>query len=224
MIIDLSKKGREFAIVFRTFGTDMDNVQRELNLFCEGKHPLYPNVRFDGSGTSQDLRLHKENCGRIAYNMKPNPELTWGTFRMEGDDEKKVPDSNLETVVGYRGVFRSIKAKAMKGITTGISDDYMWWHENNERAEFGKLFLVDQGDGSCHQMFFDDNLENGDLNIVDCRDVETLDPISYKDAFRIYVDFADSYGIICNEKWFINSVAAMEEKRQDLLKSLPIFC
>merc|ERR550534_2452089 len=145
MIIDLSNKGRLFAIVFRTFGTDMNNVQRELNLFCEGKHPCYPNVRFDGSGDSQDLRLYKENLGRIAYNMKPKPRLTWGAIRKPENDERKADDLNLETVSGYRGVFRSIHAKAMKGITTGISDDYMWWHENHERAEFGKLFLVDPG-------------------------------------------------------------------------------
>jgi len=217
MIIDLSKKGRQFAIVFRTFGTDMDNVQRELNLFCEGKHPCYPNVRFDGSGDSQDLRLYKENCGKIAYNMKPKPKLRWGTIRKPEDDEKQVIDSSTETIEGYRGVFHSIRSKAMKGITIGISDDYMWWHENNECADFGKLFLIEREDDSVHEMFFDDNLAKGDLTIVNCRDLKSFDPVPYKDAFRIYVDFANSYGIISDGMWFINAIEAMEKARQALL-------
>jgi len=212
LIIGLTKKARTFTIVFRTFGTDMDNVQKELNLFCEGKHPCYPNVCFDGSGNSQDLRLHKENCGRIAYDKKPKPKLTWGTFR-KPEDEEESSDSKYETIEGYIEVFNSIKNKALKGLTTGISDDYFWWAENNGNSDFGKLFLVDRKDESCHQMFFDDNICKGDLSIVDCRDLQTLEPIPFDDAFRVYVDFADSYGIISDEKWFIKAIEAMERKR-----------
>jgi len=224
LIIDLSKKGRKFTLVFRTFGTDMDNVQKELNLFCEGKHPYYPNVRFDGSGDSQDLRLHKENCGKISYDMKPKPKLTWGAFRnSENWRYRESTDSKCKTIEGDREVFDSIKTKAMKGLTTGISDDWRWWHRNNKRSEFGKLFLIEQEDESCHQMFFDDNINEGDLAIVDCRDLQTLDPIPYENAYKVYVEFADSYDIITDKRWFIKAIGEMELKRY-LESSCSVIC
>jgi hypothetical protein len=213
MIIDLTKKGRKFSIVFRTYGTDLNHVQKELNLFCEGKHPCYRNVRFDGSGKSRDLRLHDENCGKIAYDMKPKPKLTWGNFRNAENWGKVALESKCEPIEGNRQVFDSIKTKAMKGLTTGISDDWRWWHVNNSCAQFGKLFLIEQEDKSCHQMFFDDNVGKGDLKIVNCRDLRTLDPVPYDDAFKVYVECADSYSIILDKMWFVKAIEAMEKKR-----------
>jgi hypothetical protein len=31
----------DFALQFRTFGEDVNEVAQEFNAFCEGKHPLY---------------------------------------------------------------------------------------------------------------------------------------------------------------------------------------
>lgn len=51
-IMELDKAKRDFAVVFRTFGTDGSLVTEEHNMFCEGRHPLYPGCRFDGTGTA----------------------------------------------------------------------------------------------------------------------------------------------------------------------------
>ena len=54
MMISLKKARREFAIVFRTFGTNLDKIILEFNKFCQGEHPCYngknnfPLARFDG--------------------------------------------------------------------------------------------------------------------------------------------------------------------------------
>ena len=32
----------DFRIIFRTYGTDIDRVAEEYNLYCEGKHPVFP--------------------------------------------------------------------------------------------------------------------------------------------------------------------------------------
>lgn len=40
-LIYLKKLGRDFAVVFRTFGTDFDNMIWEFNKFCSGQHPCY---------------------------------------------------------------------------------------------------------------------------------------------------------------------------------------
>jgi hypothetical protein len=49
MVIELDRREWDFRIIFRTFGVDIANIAKEFNMFCEGKHPLYPNVRMDGS-------------------------------------------------------------------------------------------------------------------------------------------------------------------------------
>ncbi len=63
MIEYLVSESTEFRILFRTFGTDIANVAREFNLFCEGRHPYHRSSlphKLDGSDPlyRRDLRLH----------------------------------------------------------------------------------------------------------------------------------------------------------------------
>jgi hypothetical protein len=61
MIQDLVKDGLEFSLIIRTFGIDIDEIAEELNSFCEGKHPDYPNVKFNGQDGTIDLRVNSKN-------------------------------------------------------------------------------------------------------------------------------------------------------------------
>jgi hypothetical protein len=40
-LIYLKKAKKEFAIVFRTYGNEINNVVFEFNKFCNGEHPCY---------------------------------------------------------------------------------------------------------------------------------------------------------------------------------------
>ena len=59
----LKKAKREFAVVFRTFGSDHANFVYEFNRFCSGEHPAFngrnntPLVKFDGSKNCKELRF-----------------------------------------------------------------------------------------------------------------------------------------------------------------------
>lgn len=72
-IIYLKKAKREFAIVFRTFGKDLENVVFEFNKFCNGDHPCYsgrggtPQVKFDGSKNVKDLRIKSKVQHGVYY-------------------------------------------------------------------------------------------------------------------------------------------------------------
>lgn len=61
VLIELKRQGRSFTLLFRTYGLDLAKVQKELNALCEGKHPLYPDVRMDGSDGEADYRMHLES-------------------------------------------------------------------------------------------------------------------------------------------------------------------
>ena len=59
----LKKQKKEFAITFRTFGKDLDNVVYEFNRFCNGDHPCFngrnnmPLVKMDGAKNTKDFRF-----------------------------------------------------------------------------------------------------------------------------------------------------------------------
>lgn len=77
MILHLVEEGRDFTIVFRTYGIDtltvgasyvcfcgvdvraIGQVCDEFNRFCEGLHPLFPKVQLNGENGTRDLRVHK---------------------------------------------------------------------------------------------------------------------------------------------------------------------
>lgn len=40
LLVNLRKQKRNFALIFRTFGSDYDQVELEFNRFCDGTHPL----------------------------------------------------------------------------------------------------------------------------------------------------------------------------------------
>lgn len=53
----LAAQERDFTLVFRTFGTDIEEVVDEISMFATGQHPDYPNVLMDGSDGRTDLRM-----------------------------------------------------------------------------------------------------------------------------------------------------------------------
>lgn len=59
LFIELEKKKYEYTMIIRTFGTDIKEIQEEFNEFCDGKHHDYPNVLFNGTNGTKDLRVSK---------------------------------------------------------------------------------------------------------------------------------------------------------------------
>ena len=63
LLMYMKKQKREFAIVFNTFGSELDNVIYEFNKFCTGEHPCFNGrngaslVKLDGSKNSKDFRI-----------------------------------------------------------------------------------------------------------------------------------------------------------------------
>jgi hypothetical protein len=56
LLLHLDRTGRDFTVVFRTFGTDITDVVEEVNMFASGTHPSYPGVQLAGQGRT-DLRI-----------------------------------------------------------------------------------------------------------------------------------------------------------------------
>lgn len=52
-------------------------------------------------------------------------------------------------------------------------------------------------------MFFDDNIERDRAHIIDVRDIDTFDPISFQDALNRVMVRVEPYEAIMNEDYFI---------------------
>lgn len=87
-MMSLKKQKKEFAIVFRTFGSDLPNVITEFNKFVTGEHPCYcgrnntPIVRFDGTKGTKNFVINQEHTGLFYRNGNDIEETTLitGTF------------------------------------------------------------------------------------------------------------------------------------------------
>lgn len=95
LLIFLKKQKREFSVVFRTYGEDLDRVVWEFNQFCEGKHPCFsgrngtPMIKFDGSKGTKDLRLTEGVQKGLYYRFSSeftDTKLLQGTFNRKTND------------------------------------------------------------------------------------------------------------------------------------------
>ena len=61
------KQKREFSVIFRSMGSELEKIVWEFNQFCIGQHPCFsgrngtPLVKFDGSKGTKDLRIKSAN-------------------------------------------------------------------------------------------------------------------------------------------------------------------
>lgn len=69
-LLYLKKNKRDFSVVFRTHGRELDTTIEEFNLFCDGKHPAFNGkngthlVTFNGSKrTAKDMRIKQKQTG-----------------------------------------------------------------------------------------------------------------------------------------------------------------
>jgi len=71
----------DFDIVFRTFGTDIIDLSKEYNRFCEGRHPMFNGrngtvfVKMDGSEGGKDYRENRSFTGYLKR-ASDSPEET----------------------------------------------------------------------------------------------------------------------------------------------------
>jgi len=182
-----------FAILFRSFGADHDSIRQEWNAFCELKHPIFSNLirdlgPMDGSVPGiPDRRLQRMHT---LYRDVEGPVLvldtvtngparaTWDTWAKEKPRPQTDTRNGREfikrelraaTVDGYTGIRHFMEQHLREEGTAAIKDDWAWWFYNGQTAAAGKLLTLIGGDTPTQQLFFDDNIEDDDARIVDCR-------------------------------------------------------
>jgi hypothetical protein len=185
LLLYLKEAGRSFCLCFRTFGVDLLDVAQELNMFCEGQHPLFPGVVMDGSDGQPDYRLPYDDSRRFGtfFRDRENGDiaLVMGTVEQPGEGQyrkeaasldfyKRFPDATV--ICGSEAVQKFLWDTSMVSGTLGIRDYFQYWKANGMTAQGGKpLFYAPYRSTKVHQIFFDDNIRYGDAYIVNAIDV-----------------------------------------------------
>jgi hypothetical protein len=229
MLIYLKKQKREFSVVFRTFGEDLEKCIWEFNQFCEGKHPCFsgrngtPMIKFDGTKGTKDLRLKDDNQRGLFYRFSSDFEDTkflQGTSKRETNDFDKL--QSLMMTEAYEDLslrddpisaYLEILAVLQKNTTMAVQDDYQNWKENDFHCEAGKPLYIDQADYGTHHIFFDDNADEGEDCIVDVRDVITKQILTYDQFINKYVVRVEPHRAIMEVDYFIKQIEFAEQNR-----------
>ncbi|XP_069382167.1 uncharacterized protein [Paralichthys olivaceus] len=143
LLKDLVQEGWEFAILFRTFGTDLPRVLRAVHrALNEGAHPLFPDL--------PDLKINVNMTpGKIRCSKK-------GIVLSRAEDRVSSRD-------GERGLYQYFSSVQGLG---GFQDHFDWWASNTFSIRGGKPLWVDPFDQSVQHIFIDDNMRQDDEDTI----------------------------------------------------------
>ncbi|XP_008286483.1 uncharacterized protein LOC103362016 [Stegastes partitus] len=143
LLRDLVQEGRDFAVVFRTFGSDLPRVLRAVHrALSEGTHPLFPDL--------PDLKLSVDlTPGKIRCNRK-------GTVLSRAEERVSTRD-------GERSLYQYFSSVQGLG---GFQDHYDWWVTNTFSIRGGKPLWVDPFDHHVQHIFIDDNIRQNDEDTI----------------------------------------------------------
>lgn len=140
----LLSQNREFAIVFRTFGTDLSRALKTTEVTLSGQHPQYQHLQ------TKHLPLTMVP-GKIRCNKK-DVVLTLGSERISIKSDPKALYhyfSSLEGIVGFQ-------------------DHFDWWARNSFSSHGGKPFWIDPSETGIQHIFIDDNIRLNDAESIIC--------------------------------------------------------
>jgi len=220
LLLRLKRDKRSFTLVFRTFGEDLQSVVAELNLFCEGSHPLYPGKRMDGSDGETDYRIKPEDpdtCGTF-YRDDDTVALIMGSW--QSPEREKVPSikfyDNIPGVIVHKGDYQQMYAfllkKCSKPGAMALRDYFPYWKGKEMSAEGGKLLFYDVcPDAETHFIFFDDNIRYSNAYIVDTKHACPNSKVPFiASLLQSHICRAEPLESILDSDYFVKHVARLE--------------
>ena len=162
-LTELTKRGREFTAVIRTFGVDISEVVDAINAFAQGRHP-WASCRYEGCG---DLVLPLSRVWQGRYgdgqNVLDKPEDLQGNREAVFSIRRAELNDSAEEVYGLweeEKVLEAMELKDHERVVVACQDHYLWWRNNGYKPAAGKPLWITEDDTSVHHIFFDDNIHN----------------------------------------------------------------
>ncbi|XP_062829834.1 uncharacterized protein LOC103281301 [Anolis carolinensis] len=197
LLESLHREGRHFAVIFRTFGTDLPRVLRAVNCALEGQHPLFPSL--------QEISLPVDlSPGMIRCN-KRKVVLTHRTERLSTED-------------GGRKMYAYFSSR--EGLC-GFQDHFDWWAKNQFSSQGGKPLLIDPHDANVHHIFIDDNIRLDDSDTIVHQQVFSrkescnLQTVPTSELYNVCLVQTDLLEAIANKNYFCRCIRRCEENYEN---------
>lgn len=214
----LVEEGREFAVIFRTYGNDVQSVLKSIRSainhampFCDTLESLAEDIGDD----IYSLKRDQSNSKMFTMHRKRNER----TGVCDNDNESCHVLSDNEMYTWFTEV---------NGIV-GIKDNVEDWYQNNFDSSKGKPLWVDHNDPNVHHIFFDDNIRPGSHDSIlnlrlrdkssgnEFRVVDKADEYLFKDVNLVPVNFTEA---ILDENYFVEKMCLCEENYSKRLDSV----
>jgi len=118
----------------------------------------------------------------------------------------------------FNRIYTDLMSRARKHKTLAVQDHYEYWAANRERAECGKLFLLDRRDRCVHQIFFDDNLHLSEYakgkGIVDARDAASGESLPVPPLMNRHLVKVEPLLAILQDDYYVRALGLCEENFQ----------
>lgn len=208
-IYHLAESGRDFAIVFRTFGLDAPNVIKSLEHGLNGNHPAYRK--------SLNIEVN-ENIGTVKRSAEKPTVFTFTS-----------KDGQTKDFIGDRAIYDMLSQST--GIS-GFRDDVHYWLENSYHHETSKPHIIDPFDQNVQHIFFDDNYRAyEDDSIIDVRlfesrdaeDARSLTKAEVAQFDNVCLVQADLMKCIEDENYYVDRIRECEQNYSAFLKRWTTF-
>jgi hypothetical protein len=167
------------------------------------------------------MLIDYHNLGYMSRSLAET-SLVLGTLKRHPENESieefhsgRIEEGQVTIYNDFASIYVAMQESLYKSASFAISDDYNYWNSNGEKAEFGKLMLVDENDYSVQHIFFDDNIDLETSKIVDVRDMVTGEALPFKKCINKYIFRVDPYRAIVENDYFYKSILICEETRSE---------
>ncbi|KAL4225733.1 hypothetical protein ACF0H5_016422 [Mactra antiquata] len=192
----LIQNDKNFAVIFRTFGSDARSVLSSIKDAILKKMPFSDQLHVLGNDISEHI-----------YSLKRDKEV--GKFRLTQEcstlPEWSKTDTEMYTVFSN-----------MTGINA-IQDNVADWSQHNFHPKRGKPVWIDQSDPNIQHIFFDDNIRPGSSDSIvnirvrepsgNFRDIDSAEEYQFVNNNIVPVTFSEA---IQDEDYFVQKLMMCE--------------
>lgn len=225
-LVKLQEEGRDYTLVLRTFGSDLEDIALAVSDFARGKHPLFPNfyepklVLDEKNLFKGRWRRNSDSCIDDNDNINTDSPVSsvFDLLPWKYDEN----DSNNASIKAIASGDEQVMNMIEQSNVIGINDDYHYWDQNNNAPETAKPVWIhdtescENGRKNYHHIFFDDNIHN-DANdsIVAVRKKIENNWVSLTGSETIsehgrYIFRVPTVEVLLNNEWFYEKICSAE--------------
>ena len=152
-----------YPIILERFRNARKKVGLQKGRIFNSFYKLINYLEREGITYTIVLRTFGTDLGEISHELAAQANLVfdWEGYFVEGTLYLKSDQKKQEVVLE---TFEEIYAFFKSQNHIQIKDDFKYWNDHHEQAQYGKLFPINEANSSIKTLFFDDNATENIIN------------------------------------------------------------